>query len=65
MLCCVVPTPFELRPRLAALQQGAKRVELRYEWIANWTRFNLLIVEQEVWQLSDSEEWVILTLTES
>jgi hypothetical protein len=59
--CCIMPPAFELRPRLAELARGGRRLELRYEWIKDWGRFKS-IVEGDVWDLHDSEEWVILTL---
>lgn len=58
--CLAQPIPLDVRPRLAALLRGSGKVELRYEWVTNWTAFNA-IAEKSGWIFSDGAEWVSLS----
>lgn len=59
VLCLVKPPPIDVRPRLAALLRGNNRVELRYEWVKEWS-WLMKLVELSGWELGDGQEWVTL-----
>lgn len=51
--------PVDMRPRLAALNSGKSSIELRYEWVKDFSIIEQ-IIEKSHWQLSDGAEWFSL-----